>query len=260
MADFTFFGQIARKLTSIGRSPDSGTPIAQLRAGAYREMATLSIIPGKQVLADEGAYFVATNPTIGTGVAYALQTSFSATAAFLALFNNNPASVGGGRNLYLDTLRLILTGTAPATTVSLEGAVVLDTKDRTPTANNARITPANVSGDDPADASNVVLQAFSAGAMTVPAAGGGARTVSRFHLATGLGITGDEYCVEFGGPQMQHGFMGLTAARATVPARIATHAPPVVIPPQTWGLVHLWWLTATTNAPNFEYELGFFVR
>ena len=47
-------------------SPDGTVPSMGPRAGRYAEQIVQNIIPGKQALADEGSYFIATNATLIT--------------------------------------------------------------------------------------------------------------------------------------------------------------------------------------------------
>jgi hypothetical protein len=49
----------------------------------------------------------------------------------------------------------------------------------------------------------------------------------------------------------------LTAARATAPAKITTQLAPMIIGPQTTGWISMYWVTATTNTPSFEYSLSY---
>lgn len=234
-----------------------GAEIENARGGRYGEKYVLSPMPYKHLLSDEGSYFVATNPTIGTGVAYALQTSFSATAGFFAIQNTEKA---GGKRLYLDMLKLYLTA-APTATVSMEFAFVLDTRDRAPTAGNVQVVPNCTNGDIPSAASIANLQAYSAATLTLPAAAGGTnKTVGRVRIPTSLGIIGDEYILQFGPTDIPGFVPGLTATRATAVARLGAGAPPIIVAPQQWLLIYMWWLTAATTAPSFEYELGWFER
>lgn len=211
----------------------------------------------RQLSCDEGSEFVASNPTIGTGVAYALTTAFNdTTGAMFALFNKNPA---GGKTIFLDFLKLLLTA-APTATVSMEFAVKLDTKDRSPTAGATPIVPVCTNGNI-SDDGGLVVQAFNAAGVTVPASGSAARTVARARIPTSLGIIGDEYLLQFGA-QDPAGMVipGLTAARATAVARLTAAAKAVGIAPQQWAVIYMWWLTAATTAPSFEYELGYSAR
>ena len=270
----------------MGQPVDISTRIARLKANAslslertfgitpgglttdqYQRLLTNPLAMNKWALADEGSYFVATNPTPGTGVAYALVTAFSDTAnGLFVLQNNNPAGgSGGGVNIALDYVKLMLTA-APTATQSLELTVRTDTVAMVPTANNVQIgggagaqTLVSTNHNDNT-APNVNLWAFNAGAMTVPASSASARRVGRIRIPTGLGIVGDEYEVQFGAVDRNSQVPGMTAVRASSPARFVAHAAPIILQPQMWAVITAWWLTAATSAPSFEYEIGMSVR
>ena len=72
---------------------DNATPASPPRASSYNETVVQSQVATLHPLAEEGSYFTITNPTPGTGVAHALTTSFSNTAALFSLFNAAP--IGG---------------------------------------------------------------------------------------------------------------------------------------------------------------------
>lgn len=228
------------------------------RGGKYGEMYVQAIIPTKHSLADEGSYFSLTNPTLGTAVTYALTTAFSDTAGLFLIQNVAPLS--DTTRIYLDFARLILMGTAPTATVSMHFAVKLSDPGTTriPTANSRNDLGVNCNMDN-ARASVARVYQFAAGSMTLPAAPGGARTVARASLPTSLGIAGDDYVLQFGG--IDHApYAGLTAARATAPAKLCANVAPVVIGPGQYAVIYMWWLTAATTAPSFEYELGWYER
>lgn len=238
--------------------PQSESLEVEARAGRYGSQIIESIIPTKHLLADEGSYFICTNPTIGTAVAYGAQTSFSDTASGLFVIKNGDSpSRWDSKRIYLDYLRLDLT-TAPASTVSMEFAVKLDNIIRVPTGGSATITPVNTNIDD-TRVSVGQMYAFSAAAATVPASGAQARTVARAHISTSLGIVGDEYLIQFGGVDVAPSSGALTAARLTQPTRIVGNAAPVIIGPQQYAVIYMWWLTAG-SAPSFEYEVTWFER
>ena len=85
----------------------------------------VNLMQQRQGLASLGKYFVATNPTPGTAVAYALQTGYSATAN--GLFGIQNTNAVGGPNIHLDYLKLIQTATAPATTTVMRMEVYNET-------------------------------------------------------------------------------------------------------------------------------------
>lgn len=231
------------------------------RQGRYGENYSLPLVVTRHMLADEGSYYVATNPTIGTGIQVAANvTAFSDTAPMF-LVNNN-ASVASGIRVYLDYVKLLPTGTLPTGTTWMDFAVKLDSVSRQTSAANKRtaLTAANVNMDDSRAASALVYSYANASAMDTGASGVTARTVSRCRIPTSLGIAGDEYEVQFGAPDRDSAIAGLTAVRAAAPARLITHAAPIVLGPQQWAVIYMWWTNAATTAATFEFELGWFER
>src|SRR5947209_3844525 len=99
------------------------------------------LTPEKMLLGDKGAYFVATNPTPGTPIAFAINTGVSETPGyFLSIQNSQQAN---GKRIYLDYLRLIC-GAAPASATSGEMFVKIDTTGFT--SGGTPITPVNPKG------------------------------------------------------------------------------------------------------------------
>src|SRR5437016_11198053 len=78
----------------------------------------------KRLLADKGAFFVATNPTPGTGIAFAVNAAVSETAGYFLSIKNTEAA--NGKRVYLDYLRL-LCGVVPASATSAEMFIKTDT-------------------------------------------------------------------------------------------------------------------------------------
>ena len=208
----------------------------------------------REQLVAAGKSFCVTNPTIGTGIQYGLQTSFSATANGLFLIQNtNPAT--SGINIVVDYLSLIMTGTAPTATTSMRIDAFNETGIVTMSGSFAAKTPVNL---NPAfsNATGAVVQSYAAGAATIPAAVGVRRTYSPMTIPTSLGITGDNYVVDFGGDPAPTA--PLTAVRATAATRLVTQGPSIIVAPQTTTWFNLWWLTAATTAPTFEFDLVYY--
>lgn len=207
----------------------------------------------RQQLAAAGKYFVATNPTEATGIQYGLQAAFSATAnGLFSISNNNPV---GGAVIHLDELRLSMLGTAPATTTSMRFGFYSETGIVALTTLVLARVPVNVNSSY-ANTTGAVVTSYAAGAGTVPAAVGTRRFLGTATIPTSLGITGDEYVVQFGGDSLA-GANALTAVRATAASRIAASAPPIAIAPGNSAYINMYWLTATTTAPTFEFSLSY---
>lgn len=213
----------------------------------------VNTVPSRQALAAAGGYYVATNPTPGTGVLFGTVTGFSATAdGLFTISNNNP---NGGRTIQLDALTLMISGTAPTATTVQKLAVYVESGIVAPSAGNVAVTPRALNPAGPS--TGAVINGFSSAAMTIPAAVGTRTLVANASLPTSLGITGDSYVYIFGGDPAV-ATPGLTAVRSAAPARLVVTTTPVTIPPQYTAIIDFWWLTQATNGPTFEFELGYF--
>lgn len=205
----------------------------------------------RQMLAAAGLYYTATNPTIGTAIAYANKTAWSATANGLYTISNQ-----GTKTIQLDRLKLLQTATAPTGTLYLRHEVYTETGIVVISSAAAAVTPVNVNPGY-SSSTGATVTFFNAGAGTVPAAVGTRRLAGWGSLSTGVTVLGDSFTVEYGcdGPMVQG--RGDTAARATDPADLSMWMPPVTIAPNTTAIGNLWWVTSATNVPSFEFILGY---
>src|ERR1700733_12455282 len=85
-------------------APAAGDNVNQpVRSSRYGELIA-QLLQGSRLtmLADEGSYFVATNPTPGTAIAgAAAPTAFSETVGLLSIFNGNQVA-NNAKQIYLD--------------------------------------------------------------------------------------------------------------------------------------------------------------
>lgn len=251
--DFDNLARVSRGLPQ----PTTDGDQADLRLDRYGSQIVNIAVGGKQSISDEGQYFVVTNPTPGSAVTYAQQTTFSDTVALFVWKNDDKAGTKAKR-IYFDYIRLLLKGVA-STATTWEYAIKTDADvSRAPTAGSTTLTPVNPNADEAA-ASVAKVFAFSGAGLTVPASSGAARLVSRGTLAQGLNVAGDEYVLYFGPPDSIAGANALTAARATNPCRFANHAPPIILGPQQW-MVFYAWVPGGGGAATFEYEAGWWER
>lgn len=213
----------------------------------------ISLLKPRAALVAAGAGFVVNNPTPGTAIAYANQTSYSATANGMFLVqNNNPV---GGKNIILDQLELVQTATAPTGTLVARFEVVSETGIVAMTGNVATRTPLNLLSSSSA-ATLATVQSFAAGAATVPAAAGTRKILGVIAMDIGVSVIHDKWVLDFGGDATATA--PLTAARATAAATIVTAAPQVVIGPQSSAWINSWTLTGATNVPSYEFSLRYF--
>lgn len=210
-----------------------------------------SALSAQQQFASLGKSYVVNCQTPGTAIAYAALTAFSATAnGLFVIKNTNPT---GGASIYLQRLELFQTAAvATGTTWSFEaynetGAVAGTTAviTRTPVQVNGGIS----------QATGAVVQAFNAGAITIPAAVGTRILQGQAWIPIGVNVVKDVYALDFGADAPSAGKTGLTAARATDTARCTGQMGAVVVAPQTTSWINLW--GCGTAAPSFEYNLSY---
>ncbi len=102
-------------------------------------------------------------------------------------------------------------------------------------------------------ASGASVTAFSAGAITIPAAAGTRKLVATGELPVGLNVVKDTYVIDFGADGTATSKAGQTAVRSTDNGRHCTQMAPVVIPPNTTSWINMW--GPGTATPSYEYEL-----
>jgi hypothetical protein len=229
------------------KAGDSTSMDKELRLNGYGE--TVVREQGQFGYAEEGSLYVATNPTISTGVAWvAAQTAYGATAPNFHIRNTDAV---GGKSVRLQSLKLIATAAATGTT-AVHYAVTMDPTARAiATDNTAAITPVNCNGGV-TGAPPVLVNAQSNTSVSVlAAASAGNRVLARGTLG-GLNIVGEEFYLSFGAPI--GGAMTPTAVDAAgQPGRRVAVAPAIIIPPQASCTIHFWSVGASASiAPEFE--------
>lgn len=216
----------------------------------------VGLLPSPQLVAGNGDYFVATNPTPGTGIQSGTITAYSATADGHCVINNGNSSPGP--TVVPDYIKFQMTGTAPTATTLMNFALFTDAiASTTPSAGSVTITPVNVLPSSSKTSGVSVYLPTGGAAMTIPAASSSRRLVGRLSIPTSLGITGDSYTIRFGHSSATGQQGGGTAVRATAAAALECAAAPVLLPPGYGLIVLMWWLTQATTAPTFEWEVGF---
>lgn len=222
-----------------------------VRLGRYGDVRVEPGFVGEHVTADEGAYMVASTLPGTTALQLGISAAFSATAAAFVLGNSDAA---GGKRIYPRILRLAQS-VAPTSGVDLRMAIVIDSKDRTPTTisngtgGSGPGTPATATAYRPPvvctnqDVNpNIVgvpffpLSTASGAPPTVPSAGQFARTIAGNQYVKGsIPVVKDQYVVNFGDVGSQGTFQGAAAL-----AQITVGVPPIVIGPGQFMVIYLW--------------------
>ena len=213
----------------------------------------VNLLSTRQGLAAAGKMFTVTNPTPGTAIAYANQTSFSATANGLFSISNSNAT--GGANIILDKLWLKPTATAPTGTLTLRLETYLESAITALTTLAVARTPINLNSGS-TNTTGATVTTFAAGAGTVPAAVGTRRLTNVVGGPTGVTVAHDEFTYDFSGDQPSFKNGG-AAARATDPAAFQFAASPVIVAPGHTAFLNLWWVTSGVNVPSFEFALNY---
>lgn len=237
---------------------DQKAPVTNVRGGRYGEQYMLSLIPTKHLLADEGSYFIATNPTPGTALAYNVQAAFSDTVPLFYIQNNDSKANPFAKRMYLDYLKLICT-VAAASATGVRFAIKVDPTLRTLSTNNTTaITPTSPNSDVASQSVCSINAQSSATASALTASSGSARVVASGSLG-GIPVVGDELVLVCGTVD-PGAYQGLTAAQAVCPGRKVTCVPPIILGPNSAMTVYAWFPGNAATGLSYEFEAGWFER
>lgn len=259
----SFIQGIANTFTKPAPTTDNTVTVGQsFRVDKYAELATVSYIPDFHALADEGSYFVATNPTPGSAIAStgSLTTYATCDTQPTAIVKNNNA-IGSGINVYFDYFRLQLVA-LPTTATNFRANWVLDNVANKYTSGGTVVTPVNVSINSN-NTSNMILYF---GAVSAAASSSNARLVSNDQLrgtvaATPVALLGDEYIFRFGAVEQAAASYSLNVAAGTPTQVIKNVIPvsPIILGPQQTATLRIWG-TANAGTPSYEFEFGYWER
>lgn len=221
----------------------------RLRCSRRGDLGVYPVGKGVYGLCDEGSYFVATNPTPGTGIAgIAASDGNNDLENLICVYN--AATAAAGTRIYLDYLQLLVTaaGTNGTTT---EWVSKIDDSDRY-TSGGSAITEVNCNMDSTESTS----ARLHFGALVSPAASN-QRLVGHGTLRSVIAVVEDTYTFDFGA-----GVSGMTSSLQTTGTAVAhiyvPHAPVILGPGDSW----LFQINAAsqTAASSFEFQLGFWER
>jgi hypothetical protein len=223
------------------RSSRYGEPIAQLIGGSRIH-----------ALADEGSYFVATNPTPGTAIAgTTTPTAFSETVGLLSVFNGNTASGNSAKQIYLDfiLLQVVAVGTS-STNYNLTGKV--DAGPNRWSSGGSAITPVSPNMNSSAKSGAVI----NFGALVLASATTSARLVHNHLVRSVIPVANDYVLLTFGtsvpqGPGMP--------TDGTLQCFSQLTCPPVVIGAQQNYYLNEW-AASQSAARTYQFTVGYWER
>jgi len=237
---------------------DQKAPVTNVRGGRYGEQYMLSLVPTKHLLADEGSYFIATNPTPGTALAYNIQAAYSDTVPLLYIQNNDSKANPFAKRMYLDYIKLICS-VVPASSTGVRFAIKTDPTLRTISTNNTTaITPTSPNSDVAMQSVCSINAQSSATASALSASSTSARLVANASTG-GIPVVGDELVLVCG-PSDPGPYPGLTAAQATCAGRKVSCLPPIVLGPNSALTLYAWFPSNATTGLSYELEMGWWER
>jgi hypothetical protein len=223
-----------------------------LRISRYGEVVAQPLHGARHhALADEGSYFVATNPTPGTAIAGATApTAFSETVGLLSIFNNNTVS-NSGKQIYLDfiLLQVVAVGTS-STNYNLTGK--LDAGPSRWSSGGSAITPVSPNMNTSSKSNATV----NFGALVLAAASASARLVHNHLVRSVIPVANDYVLLTFGNTVPQGPGM---PTDGTLQCFSQLSCGPVIIgPQQNYYLSE--WAAAQAAARTYQFTVGYWER
>lgn len=233
------------------RQADSTAVQAPNRAGFDLSAYTSPLTSKEFFLADEGSYFVATNATVGTGIAghAAPVVADGSTKMLLHVFNGNAA---GGKWIYPQYLKLRWTAIGASGTSTFFVAYI-DQKGTTAlTSGGTASTPVNTNS-----ASSLASGATLTFGPCVTAFTSG-RKVGAFQSRSVIQVAEDTNLITFGQPSQFPLTGGVTNGGTAIAAISNAYAPIAIAPGGNFGVAQI--TIAQAAASSFDYEFGFVER
>ena len=246
--DSKLWGEARRELPGTSYSEGSTTP---LRATKRGELVVESIAKGQNVLAVEGSYFLATNPTPGTGIAgITAANGYDATEALLTIRNGVTAG-DNAKRLYLDYIKLQPTA-AGTNGTNCTFATHKDKGNTRWSSGGTAYTAVNMNlGSDTTTNAGIHF-----GALVTDAATGDVVKMASGNLRTAIVVVGDETYIDFGGT-MAAGPSSLFEG-TLICKQVIKHCPVVLNPGEE--LILTVNAASQSGASSFEFEIGFWER
>lgn len=231
------------------KNADGTSVVLPSRTGSYGEAYVLQLGLGRIIAADEGSYYTAVNPTVGTAIVGHVAPAIADTDTKSILHIWNPTT--SNKDVYLDRIWIKQTVVNASSTAS-DYLVYIDNGAVTARASGGTLlTPANCRSDS--TVASVTTTYF--GAVITNATVG--RKVAQRTVRPVISVAEDQYVFYFGDRPALPSSQALTG---TSVASVAVGMPPVVIGPGgNFKFVQTGPSGASTGA-TFEFEVGWWER
>ncbi len=221
------------------------------RGSRYGDVSVQSIHGSKlDALADEGSYFVATNPTPGTGIA-GIAAADGLDDLEALIFLRNGAS--NDKRIHLDYIWLTVTA-AGTNGTNFAFAMKGDKGNSRYSSGGSAITPVN---PNMVEARTSGIDTLRFGAVVPTAATSEARLIHHGSLRTLIKVIGDKYLFKFG--DSSPGVISGIPLDGTLQASINIPCPPVILGAGDSFLFHEF-SASQTVAASYQFTMGFWVR
>lgn len=209
-------------------------------------------------LADEGSFFVATNPTTGTGIVTTTSVVDDAATASATHAQNVPVMYiqngyasgdPNGRSIYLRYLRMIVTA-APTSATVWQMSIRADNVARY-TSGGTRIVPVNINTGSSIASSAIV---YFGAVVTASLPSASARLLANVQIQSTIPVVKDQWMITFGDTSMPSNILTASAAK-----NINVPCGPITIGPG-WNVAIGMWGASNAGTPAWEFELGYAER
>jgi hypothetical protein len=243
--DSVAWGQVNEALPS----PIAENTQGPVRLNRYREQMARPSYSGQWGPAEDGQYFVATNPTPDTAVVHATSAAVSETAGYyFVLRNADSPSNPNAKRIMLDYVRLI-SKVVPAASTRSDFFIKVGPGTRW-ASGGSLLVPQNVNS---VFANNSIALPYIGALVTV--ADPASRLLCRGVMRGVIQVALDEFIFKTGTVDPA----GALSLGGTVPQRMMIPLPPIIIAPgHSLGLQL--WHASNNAAAQYEFEAGWWER
>jgi hypothetical protein len=223
---------------------DGSYGVLDQRYTGYKEQFMYLMNNKLYTLADEGSYYVATNPTPGSGVLGGVVTTMDNTKPFILIKNN------GSKRIYLDFIKLM--ASAIGATGSLNYATHIVDAGAGYTSGGSTIAPVQPN----CDIGNMNSAALIYTGAVVATAGPAQRIIGNQAIRSVITVIYDTLYFQFGGEITS--FSGMPIEGLLILERAVCLAPVIIGPQESYKLVL--WRASQAAGNNYEFEIGYWER
>lgn len=227
------------------RKADGNTFTEGPRSSQYGEAYVQPF--GPRIAADEGTYFIARNPTPGTGVAgHAAPVTHDTQKPFILIKN-----ISANERVYLDFIKLLVTAAGTGGTLNYATHSVDQSRTHSSGGSDLTVVRTNLAESNNSPFAIAKLGAVVPGEANTSAA----RIIAHQRVRTVIPVVGDEVLFNFGGEIVGAGM----PLEGTTELQRVIRCPPVILQPgDSYHLVL--WRASQSGAASYEVEIGGWYR